>query len=781
MNPSHFLQLLPIDAPAEQGRIIHVCHQLPLEITYRGPQQDWSFLPRRGHSAMHAGIRSLNDQWKSLVIGGAGNIQISPEAISETVPPWSGQDKDRLASQLLEKYNCIPLLLDSESAAGHYDGYCKTMLWPLFNYIIWNDATDGRLERQQWDAYCKVNQAYADKLVEQYTEGDTIWVHDYHLLLVPVMVRNMLPNARIGLFVHASFPSSEIFRCLPKRQEILKGMMGANLVGFQTYANARHFISTCTRVLGYESTPDGVDCDGHFCYVGTFPIGIDAESIDAQRSSPGVLPKIKAIAEMYTGKKILVGRDKLDLVKEVLQKLSAFEKFLTDYPEWRNKVVLIQVTDSTTAESAKLEHKVSEAAAHINGTFGSLEFTPVHHYHHHIQRDEYYALLSIADAAVLTAARDGMNTTSLEYVMCQQDNHGPLILSELAGTAGSMGSALMVNPWDYSGVAKAINDALVMSDEEKATRHMQLLSQVKSNTASFWAHSFVKSLNYTLALSELNNYTPLLNNEALVASYTKATKRLLCFDYDGTVTPICKTPGAAVPPPDMLQALEILCADPKNEVWIISGRDEAGLDNWLGHLPGLGLSAEHGSFIKYPHTSKWINLAEHCDMNWKNDVLEIFTYYTERTTGSFIEHKRCAITWHYRLADPDYGAFQAKECQNHLEGAILSKMPVEILVGKKNLEVRPISVNKGEVVNRLLVQQQQEGGFDFCLSCGDDRTDEDMFKTMSKSDAIANQDVFSIKVGIEGKKTRARWYLPTVKAVIQTMESMAKISAADSL
>lgn len=225
-------------------------------------------------------------------------------------------------------------------------------------------------------------------------------------------------------------------------------------------------------MLGYESSPDGVECEGHFCHVGTFSIGIDVDAVDSLRRSSDVVPKINAIAEMYSDKKILVGRDKLDLVQGVLQKLAAFEKFLMDYPQWQNKVVLIQVTDSTTSDSVKNEHKVSEMVAHINGTYGSLEFIPVHHYHHQIHMDEYYALLSTADAALITAVRDGMNTTCLEYIMCQQEKHGSLIVSELTGTAGSMSSALLVNPWDYSGVAKAINDALLMPEEEKLTRHM---------------------------------------------------------------------------------------------------------------------------------------------------------------------------------------------------------------------------------------------------------------------------------------------------------------------
>ncbi|CAO3611616.1 unnamed protein product [Cunninghamella blakesleeana] len=661
------------------------------------------------------------------------------------------------------------------------------MLWPLFNYILWSDATDGRIERKQWEIYKSVNQKYADIVISHYKDGDTVWIHDYHLLLVPAMVREKLPKARIGLFVHASFPSSEIFRVCPKREEILKGMLGASLVGFQTYANSRHFISNCTRILGFESTPNGVKWDGHICRVATFPIGIDVDDVESKRKQPGVQPKINAIAEMYAGKKILVGRDKLDLLKGVLQKLAAFEKFLTDYPEWRNKVVLIQVTDEDSHDDSSnkkaIEHKVSEMVARINGTFGSLEFTPVHHYHHQIQPDEYYALLSIADAALVTANRDGMSTVSLEYIMCQQEKLGPLILSELTGTASSMSSALMVNPWDYAGVAKAINDALCMTPEEKYTRHAQLLNHVKVHTASFWAYSFIKELYHTYNLTEQSSNTPLLDLNLLIERYSASKKRLLCFDYDGTLTPICQTPGAAVPPPDTLKALEILCKDPNNVVWVISGRDEHALDNWLGHIKGLGLSAEHGSFMKYPNSDKWVNLTEHIDMSWKNDVLEIFTYYTERTAGSFIEHKRCALTWHYRLADPEYGAFQAKECQNHLETA-LSKLPVEVLTGKKNLEVRPKLINKGEIIKRLLLSSTTSlpnnsnvSCFDFTLACGDDSTDEDMYKYLQRATIQNDSNKFSIFIGPKDRKTTASWNIPNVQEMINTLTKMAEVSS----
>ncbi|KAF9926205.1 threalose-6-phosphate phosphatase [Linnemannia zychae] len=669
---------------------------------------------RRGHSALYSGIMSIRKDYETIQIGWVGELA---DQDGYVIPSKSLNEshKQALKDTLWVKDKVVPIFLDDSRAAGHYEGYCKS-------------ATDGRIEKKSWDDYVFVNQQFTDAIVEQYQPGDIVWIHDYHLMLVPHMLRQKLPGAAIGVFIHAPFPSSEIFRCLPKRVEILNGLLGANQIGFQTYSYARHFISCCTRVNGYESTPRGVDALGSKVWVGTFPIGIDAERVERQRKTSGVLPKMDAIRKTYKGKRIIVGRDKLDLVKGVQQKLQAFEKFLNDYPEMQGEVVLIQVTSPPLVENPKLEAKIAELVAHINGTYGSLNFTPVHHYHQHIDRDEYYALLSVADIGLITSVRDGMNTTSLEYIMCQQENHGPLILSEFTGTAGSLGGAMMVNPWDYQGVAKVIYDALNLSEADKILRHGQLHKHVLSHTAQIWAKNFIDELILNVGTGEQSAPTPYLNLKFITDKYHNASKRLLMFDYDGTLTPIRKTPGAAVPQEHMLKALGKLCDDPKNIVWVISGRDQKVLEDWLGHIPNLGFSAEHGSFMRQPGSQKWINLTESLDMSWKNDVIEIFTYYTERTQGSFIEHKRSSLTWHYRMADPEFGAFQAKECQNHLENAVLSKLPVEILVGKKNLEVRPTIVNKGEIVKRLLAQHPE---VDFVMCAGDDKTDEDMFRALS--------------------------------------------------
>ncbi|KAG0193419.1 threalose-6-phosphate phosphatase [Apophysomyces sp. BC1034] len=706
---------------------------------------DWTLVESRGHGALFAGLQSLRQNWKTIHIGWTGPIRIEGSSQPEHLDQLADRDRASLENLLWKTREIVPIFLDHKSR-GHYEGYCKEVLWPLLHYLVMPSSSDGHYQKKNW--------------------GDYV-----------AMVRDKLPDAPIGMFIHTTFPSSEIFRCLTGCKEILNGILGANLVGFQTYGYARHFISTCTRVLGCESTKLGVNVKGNIVSIGTFPIGIDVERIDRFRKQPGVQPKVDAIRSMYHGKKIIIGRDKMDSAKGLLHKLRAYKKFLHDYPQWRGKVVLIQVTTPTHDEHSKLETKVSELVSQINGTYGSLEFTPVHHYHQDIDRDEYYALLSVADVALITSVRDGMNTTSLEYIICQHQRCGPLILSEFTGTAGSFGAAMLINPWDYAGVAKVILDALTMSPEEKYTRHQQLYSHVTSNTASVWAHSFVKQL-VAVTQEQMNQsrFTPALDVDKLLEKYTNAKRRLMFFDYDGTLTPIVSVPSDAKPAVDMLRSLQTLCNHPRNEVWVVSGRDQDTLDTWLGHITNLNLSAEHGCFLKPASASHWTNVVDDIDMSWKQDVTEIFEYYTERTQGSFIEHKKSSISWHYRLADAEYGAFQANECQNHLENTIVSKLPVEILVGKKNLEVRPVSINKGEVVKKVLAQNP---GTDFIMCAGDDKTDEDMFQTLnianSNRPSTSDGSLFTTTVGSSKKKTMAEWHVPECTQLMDILEKMAAI------
>ncbi|GAA97381.1 glycosyltransferase family 20 protein [Mixia osmundae IAM 14324] len=692
----------------------------------------WILTPRRGHAALNSGIRALASDRDVTLVAWPGDLKttdgehleastISPECKRELE-----QGLEELGNTREKAVKCAPVWLDDKVAVDFYEGYCKGYLWPIFHYLALSDNAEKEDEARTWSAYYAANVAFANKIAEVYKPGDLIYIHDYHLLLLPRLLRERFPDICIGIFIHSPFPSSEFFRCLPRREAILDGMLGANLCCFQTYSYGRHFLSACVRVMGYEAAKGGVETNGTFCAIDYCPIGIDAERIEHDRAAPGVLPKIEAIRSLYADKRIILGRDKLDPTKGVIPKLRAYERFLHDYPDWIGQVVMIQVTSPAANDSPLIAQKVSQLVDHINATYGSLHYQPLHHYHQTIERDEYFALLSAADLCLITSIRDGMNTTSMEYTICQTERKSPLILSEFTGVTGLMKTALKINPWDLGDVARVIDQALHMSQHEREYRHAVVLKRVKAHTAAVWSSSLIMKLLECVHDDQATQFTPELDHDKLEEGFATAGKRLLLFDYDGTLTPIVKTPSAAVPSKKLLEALEKLCSDPKNLCYIISGRDGEFLDKHLGHIKDLGFSAEHGCFLREPGQDTWTDLTESIDMSWKEDVVEIFKYYEARTTGSFVETKKSSTTFHYRNADPVYGAFQAKECQGILE-SMSEKLPIDVLVGKKNVEVRPAHTHKGEIVRRICYQNPDA---EFVMCAGDDKTDEDMFRAL---------------------------------------------------
>ncbi|KKK14428.1 putative alpha,alpha-trehalose-phosphate synthase subunit Tps2 [Aspergillus rambellii] len=817
------------------GRIISAASCIPYKLYYR-PGGEWELKPRPGTSALFdsfAYLGSDESTWSHTLVGWTGEVEPlleesvplpvntqanSPPTLGSTSRPLnkgsspvpvdlsqqhpshafpegvtvSPDDRQQLDGQLnSSRYGrIVPVWLSAESETpeetilledqGRWRRYAERELYPLLHYKQ-HGPTDGRFERESWADYVRMNRSFADRIIREYNDGDIVWIHDYHLFLLPSMLRQQIPNIYIGFFLHAPFPSSEFMRCLAKRKEVLTGVLGANMIGFQTFSYSRHFSSCCTRVLGFDSNSAGVDAYGAHVAVDVFPIGIDASAIQRIAfGGAGIEKAVAGLRKLYAGKKIIVGRDRLDSVRGVAQKLQAFEVFLERFPEWRDKVVLIQVTSPTSVEEEKEENKIasqiSNLVSTINGRFGSLSFSPVKYYPQYLSQHEYFALLRVADVGLITTVRDGMNTTSLEYIICQQNNHSPLILSEFSGTAGTLSSAIHINPWDTVGVAMAINKALTMPYLDKKSQHLMLYKHVTTNTVSAWSQQFINRLVTNLSSFDQSVATPALDKAKLVKQYRRARKRLFMFDYDGTLTPIVKDPQAAIPSDRVLRTLKSLAADPRNAVWIISGRDQAFLDEWMGHIPELGLSAEHGCFIRMPRSDDWENLAEQSNMAWQKEVMDTFQHFTERTQGSFIERKRVALTWHYRRADPEYGAFQARECRKQLENTVGKKWDVEVMAGKANLEVRPTFVNKGFIATRLVNEYGNGKAPEFVLCLGDDFTDEDMFRALQNSN-LPPDHVFSVTVGASSKQTAASWHLLEPSDVIEAISILNSSSS----
>lgn len=683
--------------------------------------REFDFIPAAyGNVGMYNAVRTLDDR---MTICKFGSMDI---AVAEPL-------QDIVNERMSKEQNCIPIYIPAKVFQSHYQHFCKHTLWPLMHYIlpdVESESYYGRDEKYLKD-YIAVNQQFADKLIESYEPGDIIWIQDYHLLLVPSMIRKQLPDAKIGFFLHVPFPSYEIFRCLFARKIILEGMLGANLIGFQTYAFARHFIQTCLRVLGCETTYCSVSYKGKDVSVQIFPMGINVDELSRKIKEPQVSLEIESFLEKYKGKKILIGRDKLDYIKGIPHKLIAFENFLSRYSEWVGKVILVQVTTISTSSKA-LETEIFDIVNRINRKFGSLEYSPVHYLHQNIPFLQYIALMTIADVCLITSLRDGMNLTSHEYIVCQHENHNPLILSEFTGTYGSLSGAIRVNPWDYPAVADAIYEALTMSPIEKEKNHLENFRVVSIHSAQNWAQAFVKQLNKVVAQHRIYSHLPRANITELSNVFHQITnRRLLILELASLMPRDCTDI-----PENVIQLIERLCSNLKNIVYIVSDKQKHELERWFGHIANLGLSAETGCFVRDGDSSyEWVCLLNDVDISWRNGVREIFEYYTERTPGSFIEEKEICITLHFRQTDSVYGAWQAHQCTNHIATTYGKNYPIQIRQDLKFLEVRPLNANKVSILKRLIASRlvlkseiDSSDSDDFVLYIGSTKSDEEVFE-----------------------------------------------------
>ncbi|AGO13990.1 AaceriAGR132Wp [[Ashbya] aceris (nom. inval.)] len=801
------------DTSTGARRVINCVAQLPFRTQARGA--DWQVEPTAGNSALHASLARLGDGWEQHVVGWTGEVG---SADGEAPQYMTADERAAAAGRLQERAGGLQLhpvwLLRKDQA--RWRAYAENVLWPALHYIL-NPPSDGQQENTWWYDYVRFNEAYAMKVAQVYRPGDVVWVHDYQLMLLPQLLRMRFGDALIGYFHHSPWPSNEYFRCLPKRKELLDGLLGADRVCFQNEGFARHFVSSCKRLLGADASEEKgaagtvyrISAYGGDVLVDCLPLGVDTKQLLEEAFTEDVDAKVQEIRRAYEGKHIIVGRDRLDAVRGVVQKLQAFEMFLTMYPEWKDKVVLIQVSSPTGMErDHRVEVQANELVNSINAQFGDLNFNPVQHYHMRIPKNVYYSLLRAADLCVVTSVRDGMSTTALEYVTVKSRSSSlscyasPLVLSEFSGSSTILQDAMIVNPWDSVAVAKAIKKALSLSEEQKGKLERALWQHVP--TVQDWTSKFLEGM---LKLQDQKDaaehkpstkVTPALNRPLLLQNYQKAQRRLFLFDYDGTLTPIVQDPAAAIPSARLLSILRKLVSDPKNQIWIISGRDQKFLSRWLGdRMPQLGLSAEHGCFMKDVSNSEWINLASKFDMSWQIKVADIMEKYTEKTPGSFIERKKVALTWHYRRADPELAEYSAAELKKELE-AIAGGLDLEVMEGKANLEVRPKFVNKGEIVKRLVwhphgSNQTTEDEFkidenvskdklpDFLLCLGDDFTDEDMFRQLNEiehkwAEKFPNDrnewghyGIYPCTVGPASKKTVAKNHLTEPQQVLDTL------------
>ncbi|KAF2083858.1 glycosyltransferase family 20 protein [Saccharata proteae CBS 121410] len=673
--------------------------------------------------------------------------------------------KEEIHEKLESEHNGLAVYVSDTDFDRHYAHYCKTILWPVFHYQIPDHPKSKAFLDHSWVYYEKVNQAFADKVVKSYKRGDIIWVHDYHLLLVPGMIRRKLPDAQIGFFLHTAFPSSEVFRCLATRKQLLDGILGANLVAFQSREYAHHFLQTCSRLLVVEATNEGIQLENRFVNVAWLPIGIDPKGLQATRNDPNVAEWIKSLEERYKGKHLIVARDKLDHIRGVRQKLLAFELFLNKYPEWREKVVMIQVATSTT-ENSELAMTVSDIVTRIESTHATLAHQPLVFLRQDIPFPQYLALLTVANALMITSLREGMNLTAHEYIACQDGEasakkHGPLILSEFTGSSSLFGgNELAVNPWDYQQCAEAIRIALEMDEIEKERRYNKLRNIVLHHTGEYWMTSLTKALAkvHEEHFQRDTMSIPRLSLSALTEKYKAANKRMFILDYEGTLASYGSPTSIIMTSPQrVIDALNEILQDERNIVYVMSGRTPEELERLFARTPRLGIIAENGCFVREFGADVWTAFADVDKVDsWKESVRNILKYYNDRVEGSWLEERHCSLIFHYEKADDvESAAVQAGECANHIND-VCDSHKVHAVPIDKTVLIEPLDWSKGSAATHIFDKlrrknvAEKEGGENpgFLLVAGDDREDEPIFRWANKlgHEGII-KDVTTVSVG----------------------------------
>lgn len=728
-------------------------------------------------------------------------------------------EQDEVSQLLLDKFSCVPAFLPPDLLSRFYHGFCKQHLWPLFHYMLPLSAElGGRFNRSLWQSYVSANKIFADKILEVISpDDDFVWVHDYHLMILPTFLRKRFNRVKLGFFLHSPFPSSEIYRTLPVREEILRSLLNSDLIGFHTFDYARHFLSCCSRMLGltYESKRGyiGLEYYGRTVSIKILPVGIHMGQLKSVLSLPGTEKKVLELMKQFSGRgrTMLLGVDDMDIFKGISLKLLAFEQLLLQHPVCRGKVVLVQIANPARGKGKDVEEVQAESHAmvkRINGTFGRSGYEPVIMINKPLQFYERVAYYVVAECCLVTAVRDGMNLIPYEYIVSRQGNErldqamglspatprkSMLVLSEFIGCSPSLSGAIRVNPWNIDAVADAMDSALEMPEPEKQLRHEKHYRYVSTHDVGYWANSFLQDLERTcrdhvrrrcwgigfglgFRVVALDPNFRKLSMEHIVSAYRRTSTRAILLDYDGTLMPqasIDKSPSQQT-----IDMLNSMCRDKNNLVFLVSARSRSTLSEWFSPCKNLGMTAEHGYFLRLSRDTEWETCIPVADCSWKPIAEPVMRLYTETTDGSTIEDKETSMVWCYEDADPDFGSCQAKELLDHLE-SVLANEPVSVKSGPNNVEVKPQGVSKGLVAERLILTMKERGLLpDFVLCIGDDRSDEDMFEVITGAvdgpSLSPSAEVFACTVG--RKPSKAKYYLDDTAEIVRLMQGLASVS-----
>ncbi len=728
-------------------RLLIVSNRLPVTVERR--KGDLVFKGSVGGVA--TGLGSYHETHESLWVGWA---DVAAGRLDE-------EEREHIRTRLRDEHQCVPVFLTADDVRDYYHGFSNKTLWPLLHQF----TQFAEFDSSTWAAYKRANRKFRDAVLEIARPDDTIWVQDYQLMLLPQMLREKLPKASIGFFLHIPFPVFEVFRMLPWRSELLEGLLGADLIGFHTYDYVRYFLGASRRILGTEDHFGRVSFGDRLLLADAFPMGIDFERYAEGAHSEQAAHEAERITQRTRDRKVILSIDRLDYTKGIPHRLRAFAAFLERHPEWRDKVTLVAVavpSRTRVRHYRDLKSEVDQLVGSINGQYSTIDWTPIRYLYRPLPFHTLLGMYAAADVALVTPLRDGMNLIAKEYVAAHAGRDGVLVLSEMAGAARELGEAVQVNPFDLDGMVEAIHTALTMPEDEQCKRNESMVRRLSRYTVQRWAEDFLGKLEEVKVAQIDFGATPLDSEtrKELVRAFAAAKNRLLLLDYDGTLMPFSTRAEEMAPDREVLELLEALGSDESTDVVVISGRDRKTVDDWLGHLP-VDLVAEHGVWI-HDRSGEWVTIEPMSD-EWKEPVRPVLDMFTDRTPGSFVEEKDYSLVWNHRRAHPRLAETRVTELKEALDN-VVAEEDLAVTEGNRVVEVRLAGVNKARAAYRWMAQDD----VDFLLFVGDDRTDEDVFE-------MAPEDSWTIKVGVG--PTHAAHSVRSVRDVRELLKAMTEADA----
>lgn len=720
-------------------KLVIISTRLPVSI-YR---VDGKLRYESSPGGLSTAIASLRKSSDSVWVGWPG---IAADDLSRT-------EKLEITAEL-QKRGCYPVFLKSAEIEKFYSGYSNSTLWPLFHYF----PKEAKYDASYWEMYKLVNKEFAKTAQRFATNNTKIWVHDYQLMLVPQMLREANKDATIGFFLHTPFPASEIFRLIPESEDLLRGVLGANLIGFHTYDYVHYFLASALKILGHENSLGTIRIGKRVVQTDAFPIGIDYKRFAKGSNNRKVNTILKTFDLFRVKTKIILSVDRADYTKGIPERLDAFELFLDRHPEYIRKAVLVIIAVPSRGDVnayRKLRSTIEQKVSRINGRFSTIDWSPITYRFQPLPFDELCALYALADVMLVTPLRDGMNLVAKEYVASRHSRNGVLVLSDMAGAAIELTDALLVNPNNTIQVADAIYEGLKMRDSEQRKRMKKMQTRVLEYTVEKWAQDFIGELSNSVNIKDTNSkWLTAQQEKVLLDDYEKSDNRLILLDYDGTLKTFSGTPhdDHAEPSVKLKKLLKTLTQDKRNKVIIISGRKKNTLSKYFKSRD-IGLIAEHGGWVF--DIGKWVKAVQSTN-DWKKIVKPILKEFVARTPGSELEEKDFSFVWHYRRVQPNLAYVRKEALKTKLRGALRAG-DIGIYEGQKIIEIKPKRMNKGVAVAELASKNK----WDFILAIGDDYTDEDMFLAMPSQ-------AYTINVGTD--HTNARFQVRSVNDVLDLIQ-----------